>query len=497
MKKRIVAAMLSATMILTSVSAASTVTTSAAVINTSSVSAGYTVSTPKFTNIENTDEQVNLSWKKVDGAYKYRVYYKGRKGWTRFAETTGTTAVDKIVKSGETYTYTVRALDKNNNFVSDFDHNGWRHTYVSVPKFTNIENTDGQVNLSWKKVDGAYKYRVYYKGRKGWTRFAETTGTTAVDKIVKSGETYTYTVRALDKNNNFVSDFDHNGWRHTYVSVPKFTNIENTDGQVNLSWKKVDGAYKYRVYYKGRKGWTRFAETTGTTAVDKIVKSGETYTYTVRALDKNNNFVSDFDHNGWRHMYVAIPEITSLENTTEGIKISWDKVDGADKYRVFYLGSDGWKRLATTAETSIIDTDVKVGSTYTYTIRCLDSDNNYVSDYNHSGWQFKRLEWHDTVYEYIEHPAETKDVKVIDKEADTYEKPIYETQGRCICKKCGADITDNLEHIFDCNSSYEVIPVKVQVGTEIVTVPEEYHYETIIIKEAWTETVIIKEAGWY
>ena len=408
--------MLSATMILTSVSAASTVTTSAAVINTSSVSAGYTVSTPKFTNIENTDEQVNLSW---------------------------------------------------------------------------------------KKVDGAYKYRVYYKGRKGWTRFAETTGTTAVDKIVKSGETYTYTVRALDKNNNFVSDFDHNGWRHTYVSVPKFTNIENTDGQVNLSWKKVDGAYKYRVYYKGRKGWTRFAETTGTTAVDKIVKSGETYTYTVRALDKNNNFVSDFDHNGWRHMYVAIPEITSLENTTEGIKISWDKVDGADKYRVFYLGSDGWKRLATTAETSIIDTDVKVGSTYTYTIRCLDSDDNYVSDYNHSGWQFKRLEWHDTVYEYIEHPAETKDVKVIDKEAYTYEEPVYEYQYRAICKNCGADITDNTtahnkQHALNGEiGGWYTDRVKVQTGTKTVTVPEEWHSETIIVKEAWFEQVLIREAGWY
>ena len=506
MKKKIIVAMLATTMALTGFSV---VTTSASEINASSVSASqYSVTTPKFTSIENADGQVNLSWKSVSGAYKYRVYYKGRRGWTRFAETTGTTAVDKIVKSGETYTYTVRALGKNNNFVSDFDHNGWRHTYVSVPKFTNIENTDGQVNLSWKSVSGAYKYRVYYKGRKGWTRFAETTGTTAVDKIVKSGETYTYTVRALDKNNNFVSDFDHNGWRHTYVDVPILNAIENVNGGVKLNWKSVDGAYKYRVYYKGRNGWTKFAETTDTTAVDKIVKSGETYIYTVRALDENDNFVSDFNHSGWQHTYIATlatPQITQLENTKEGIiKITWDKVDGAEYYRVFRRDTDGWERVGTTSDTSITDANVEFGNTYIYTVRCVDGNDNYVSDYVSSGWQITCLEWHEAVYEYIEHPAKTETVYIIDQEEYSYEEPVYEMVGRTICNKCGEDITDNsTEHLKNhvlnegYSNGYHVELVKTQTGTQIITVPEQGHYETIIITEAWTEEVLVRKEGFY
>lgn len=32
---------------------------------------------------------------------------------------------------------------------------------------------------------------------------------------------------------------------------------------------------------------------------------------------------------------------------------------------------------------------------------------------------------------------------------------------------------------------------------KITTVPEESHYETQIIKEAWTEEILVKEAGWY
>lgn len=74
-------------------------------------------------------------------------------------------------------------------------------------------------------------------------------------------------------------------------------------------------------------------------------------------------------------------------------------------------------------------------------------------------------------------------VKVVDQEAYTYEEPVYEKQGRYICKACGADITDNLEHIFECaeshdgKASYKTVIVKVQVGTKTITVPEKSHYE--------------------
>ena len=74
----------------------------------------------------------------------------------------------------------------------------------------------------------------------------------------------------------------------------------------------------------------------------------------------------------------------------------------------------------------------------------------------------------------------------MDKEAYTYEEPIYEKQKRAICNDCGADISDNLDHIFDemknnssAKGSYSVKTVNVQVGTKTITVPEKSHYETI------------------
>jgi len=74
-------------------------------------------------------------------------------------------------------------------------------------------------------------------------------------------------------------------------------------------------------------------------------------------------------------------------------------------------------------------------------------------------------------------------VKVVDQKAYTYEEPVYEKQGRTICKVCGADITDNCtahnkQHALNGEPvSYHDVWVEVQVGTKTVTVPEKSHYE--------------------
>ena len=74
-------------------------------------------------------------------------------------------------------------------------------------------------------------------------------------------------------------------------------------------------------------------------------------------------------------------------------------------------------------------------------------------------------------------------VKVVDLKAYTYEEPVYEKQGRTICKVCGADITDNCtahnkQHALNGEPvSYHDVWVEVQVGTKTVTVPEKSHYE--------------------
>ena len=87
---------------------------------------------------------------------------------------------------------------------------------------------------------------------------------------------------------------------------------------------------------------------------------------------------------------LSTPQITSLKNTTGGVKLQWNKVNGAYGYRLYYRpASGGWKRFKDTTATSFTDSSVVPNKTETYTIRCLDKDGNTISGFNSNGWSIK------------------------------------------------------------------------------------------------------------
>ena len=301
--KRIMPLLLSAIMTVGMATAvpftASAVETNAPVV--SAQSAKTSLATPKISKAESINGGVKISWSKVKGAVKYRVYYKGSKGWTRLTDTTSTAYTDSKVSSGKTYTYTVRCINSSaNKFTSGYDSKGKSVKYISAPKITKAESVNGGVKISWNKSNGAEKYRVYYKGSKGWTRLADTTSTAYTDKAVSSGKNYTYTVRCINSSaNKFTSGYNGKGKSIKYVAAPKISKAEATYNSVKISWGNVNGAEKYRVYYKGSKGWTRMVDTTSTSYIDNKVSSGKTYIYTVRCINSSaNKFTSGYDSKG-------------------------------------------------------------------------------------------------------------------------------------------------------------------------------------------------------
>ena len=358
---------------------------------------------------------------------------------------------------------------------------------LATPKISKTENVNNGVKISWNKVNKAEVYRVYYKGSKGWTRLADTTSTSYTDSKVASGKTYTYTVRCLNKSKNkFTSGYDSKGAKATFIAAPKISKTENVNGGVKISWGKSNGAEQYRVYYKGRKGWTRLADTTSTSYTDSKVTSGKTYTYTVRCLNKSKNkFTSGYNSTGKSIKYVSAPKISRTEATYNSVTLNWDKVNGAEKYRVYRRGEKGWSRLFDTTSTAFTDTNLYAETAYTYTVRCINSSaNKFTSGYNSKGFTVTTLSAPAEHTHSWQNITKETQVKVVDKEAYTYEEPVYEKHNRTICKVCGADITDNCsehnkQHALNGEPvSYHNVWVNVQVGTKTVTVPEKSHYET-------------------
>ena len=360
---------------------------------------------------------------------------------------------------------------------------------LATPKISKTENVNGGVKLTWSKVKGAEKYRVYYKGSKGWTRMVDTTSTSYIDKDVSSGKNYTYTVRCINSSaTKFTSGYDSKGKSIKYVSAPEISKTENVNGGVKISWGKSNGAEKYRVYYKGSKGWTRMVDTTSTSYIDKDVSSGKNYTYTVRCINSSaTKFTSGYDSKGKSIKYVSAPEISKTESTYNSVNLNWDKVNGAEKYRVYRRGEKGWTRLFDTTSTTFTDTNLYADTEYTYTVRCINSSaNKFTSGYNSKGFTVTTLSAPAEHTHSWQNITKETQVKVVDKKAYTYEEPIYEKHDRTICKVCGADITDNCsehnkQHALNGEPvSYHNVWVNVQVGTKTVTVPEKSHYETKI-----------------
>ena len=264
---------------------------------------------------------------------------------------------------------------------------------LSTPQITSLKNTTGGVKLQWNKVNGAYGYRLYYRPASGgWKRFKDTTATSFTDSSVVPNKTETYTIRCLDKDGNTISGFNSNGWSIKYVPVaPTISKLENTSGGIKLTWNKIAGVYGYRLYHRPASGgWKRFKDTTSTSFTDSSVVPNKTETYTIRCLDKDGNTISGFNSNGWSIKYVPVaPTISKLENTSGGIKLTWNKIAGVYGYRLYHKTSSGWKRFKDTTATTYTDTAVKSGRTETYTIRCIDKNGNTVSGYNSKGWSKK------------------------------------------------------------------------------------------------------------
>lgn len=171
--------------------------------------------------------------------------------------------------------------------------------------------------------------------------------------------------------------------------IPRITGFRSLGKGVEIHLSTVKGAEKYRVYYwsKANNTWKSMGETTTNIFIDDDVAVGTSYLYTVRCIKADlSAFTSDFDHAGWTYTYdphLDTPQITDMEAVSNGVRIKWSAVDGADLYRVYYQGPWGgaWQKVTDTRDTSCLHTNASFG-TIRYYVRCLScKGKDFASEY--------------------------------------------------------------------------------------------------------------------
>ncbi len=174
--------------------------------------------------------------------------------------------------------------------------------------------------------------------------------------------------------------------------------VENDAKGVKVSWNKIENAIGYTVYSSeyndSTKKWSKW-KNRGTAKDDKFswtdkkTVNGKTYKYTVRAI--NGKYKSDYEDSA-PIIFVTMPEKAKLSIASNGIKVSWGKIEGATGYTVYSSNYDAetgtwtkWKNRGTAKSNvfSWTDKSAESGVNYKYTVRAVNG--KFKSDYVESG----------------------------------------------------------------------------------------------------------------
>lgn len=257
--------------------------------------------------------------------------------------------------------------------------------YLTIPVLKSAKNAVGGVNVSWTPVENAVGYNIYRKNVKGkWKLIAYVSGEKTkkyLDATAVNATDYVYTVRA--KAGNFISGYDKKGVAVHYVATPIVT-LSNTKNGVQIKWTKNDKATSYRVYKKvdGATTWTKIKTVKNNVLsyIDTSAVSGEKSYYCVIAVENQNTSSYETTKN---NIFLSEPVVTAAKNTTKGIKVYWNNVNGAEKYRIYRkVNGSKWTKITDVKSTSLAYTDTKIeaGAKYNYTVRALSGKS--ISSYN-------------------------------------------------------------------------------------------------------------------
>ena len=166
--------------------------------------------------------------------------------------------------------------------------------------------------------------------------------------------------------------------------------VSNTSNGINVSWKKVSGAKSYKVYRKapGAKKYSVVKKTNNKTVkyLDKKVSAGKTYSYQVVAVKgketskskaksitrllapKNvkvqsyvkNNYYVDKSYIDIDSAKLFVDDPGKPDNNVMGVKITWTKSKGANKYDIYRKIVGGkFEKIKTTGNISAyVDEDI-------------------------------------------------------------------------------------------------------------------------------------------
>lgn len=242
----------------------------------------------------------------------------------------------------------------------------------------------GKIMLKWAAVKNAEKYEVYRSSSKGglYTKKITTDELGCTDTSAKAGYTYYYKVRAVTADGT-KGDYSSVVYRTCDCAAPVVKGGNNAaTGKVTLTWDKVSGAKEYVVYRADYSNGTyiKMYTTKNTSYTNTTANAGYTYYYKVKAISYKTAYAdSAMSNMVTRTCDCAAPVVKIALNSDGHPKLTWDKVTGAEKYRV-YRSTDGknFSYYYTATATYFNNNSATAGTTYYYKVMAASARTSYA-----------------------------------------------------------------------------------------------------------------------
>ena len=128
--------------------------------------------------------------------------------------------------------------------------------------------------------------------------------------------------------------------------------VETDESSVTLSWNSIGGAKGYKVYvYDSDDALISVKKTDETTITFKKLTNGETYRFVVKYTLSGRSYLSNYsDEAKVTIMYKPFVKVSAGFGS---VKLSWEAVEGAEKYAVYKINNGRAVKLTETTKLSV------------------------------------------------------------------------------------------------------------------------------------------------
>ena len=166
--------------------------------------------------------------------------------------------------------------------------------------------------------------------------------------------------------------------KENLLPSPSNFTVETVGDSVNVHWDSVDGAANYELFYMKYGADWQSVIVEGTEHTFTEINPNNTYFFQLRAFDKNNNsgYFTSVQKRYPESMLPAPSNFTAVSEENNTTRVSWDALDGAATYELFYLRSDRRWRSVYIDDTEYTFTNISPYYSYYYQIRAVDEYEN-------------------------------------------------------------------------------------------------------------------------